>query len=95
MQKLPHILCAELSGRNQESSDVVWRHRPAKLQRLVEGIAAGSSLPLTVKIRIGPKATNINADKVWLWGTAPVSALHSIALNEMSWFRPAVLHFAR
>lgn len=38
--------------------------RPAKLQRLVEGIAKGSPIPLTVKIRIGTKASNINADKI-------------------------------
>jgi len=36
--------------------------KPAKLHRLVEGIAAGSPIPLTVKIRIGPK--DVNVDKV-------------------------------
>jgi len=40
--------------------------RPAKLQRLVAGIAEGIDLPLTVKIRIGPSASKINADKVRL-----------------------------
>lgn len=38
--------------------------KPAKLQRLVAGIAEGIDLPLTVKIRIGVSASKINCDKV-------------------------------
>lgn len=38
--------------------------KPAKLARLVAGIAQGSPIPLTVKIRTGESASKINVMQV-------------------------------
>lgn len=48
--------------------------KPAKLQRLVAGIIAGSPLPVTVKIRLGEKDEKINAPEVG-YNTVPRAAL--------------------
>lgn len=58
---LPYL--REFSAKSRIDFACESHHRPAKLQRLVEGIASGSPIPLTVKIRIGTKASKINADK--------------------------------
>eukprot|EP00951_Prasinocladus_malaysianus_P021097 scaffold173887_cov22-Prasinocladus_malaysianus.AAC.2 len=42
----------------------VLPQKPAKLARLVKGIASGSPIPLTVKIRIGKDDKSINVEQV-------------------------------
>ena len=42
----------------------VLLRKPAKLARLVAGIAEGSPIPLTVKLRTGAKGTQTNLDTV-------------------------------
>lgn len=38
--------------------------KPAKLARLVEGIASRSPIPITVKVRLGENAAKINVEEV-------------------------------
>ena len=49
----------------------VLLRKPAKLARLVAGIAAGSPLPVTVKIRTGESASKINCLQVCTASTGP------------------------
>lgn len=46
----------------------VLLRKPEKLARLVAGIAEGSSLPITVKVRTGATGSKTNIDQV---NTAP------------------------
>ena len=55
------LLCAEATKRGLGSALL---RNPRKLARLVAGIAEGTQLPLTVKVRTGTSASKINVQQV-------------------------------
>jgi hypothetical protein len=59
--KLVLSLCLEVTRRGLGA---VLPQKPKKLARLVQGIAAQSPIPLTVKIRIGKDDKSINVREV-------------------------------